>query len=149
MTAKEKYLEMTVPQLRKVCKERGLSRYANAKKLDLVDMLVSTELEKNEDSKNEHNCEAKEMYISKIQKGTIIAFYVDENEKVKSAKVIRKSSKDRMLKCVTNYGKEYLVKYSSVVWVKTGSRWPRGVYNLLKGFKEDGQESSRKVENEK
>lgn len=133
---KEKLLKMTVSELRKACKERGLSRYAHAKKADLINMLFSTDL--GDTPKNEPNWEAKKKYIDKAEKDMIIAFKIDSDDsKIKSAKIVRKSSKEKVFKCVTSYGKEFLVKYNDVIWVKTGSRWPRGVYNLLKGVKED------------
>lgn len=126
-----KYREMTVPELRALCKEQGLKGYAHAKKAILIEML----LENNppEPHKVHPNWEAKADYVDNASKGTIVAFKVDD-DKVKSAKVVRKSSKEKLLKCVTSYGKEYIVKYSDILWVKTGSRWPRGVYNLLKGI---------------
>lgn len=126
-----KYREMIVPELRALCKERGLKGYAHAKKAILIGMLV--ENDPPEPPKVQPNWEAKANYVDNVSKGTIVAFKVDD-DKVKSAKVVRKSSKEKMLKCVTSYGKEYLVKYSDVIWVKTGTRWPRGVYNLLKGI---------------
>lgn len=129
-----KYDEMKVPELRSLCKEQGLSRYAHAKKADLIEMLL-----KNEKISKEPDWESKMNYINKVEKGTIIAFNVKSKNdvKVKSAKVIKKSTKENVLKCVTSYGKEYIVKFEEVIWVKTGSRWPRGVYNLLKGIKDE------------
>ena len=138
---REKYSELTVPELRKLCKERGLSKYAHAKKADLIEMLIKTDPPV--EPSNEPDWESKAKYIDRVEKGTIVAFNTDDG-KVKSAKVMKKSSKEKLLKCVTSYGKEYLVKYEDVIWVKTGLRWPRGVYNLLKGIKEDGQDTSCK-----
>lgn len=76
--------------------------------------------------------EQKMHYIENIEIGTIVAFKLS-NGKVKSAKVVKKSTKNRKLKLETDYGAEYIVPYDSVVWVRTGKRWPKGVYNLLKG----------------
>lgn len=78
------------------------------------------------------NMEQKMLYIENIDVGTIVAFRLS-NGKVKSAKVVRKSTKNRKLKLETDYGAEYIVSYEDVVWVRTGKRWPRGVYQLLKG----------------
>lgn len=71
-------------------------------------------------------------YVEGIEIGTLIAFNMP-NGRVKSAKVVRKSSSHRILKVETNYGAEFVVPYDDVIWVKTGKRWPKGVYNLLKG----------------
>ena len=76
--------------------------------------------------------EQKMHYIESIEIGTIVAFRLS-NGKVKSAKVVKKSTKNRKLKLETDYGAEYIIPYESVVWVRTGKRWPKGVYNLLKG----------------
>ena len=78
------------------------------------------------------NMEQKMSYIENIDIGTIVAFRLSSG-KVKSAKVTRKSTKNRKLKLETDYGAEYIVSYDDVVWVRTGKRWPRGVYKLLKG----------------
>lgn len=78
------------------------------------------------------NMEQKMSYIENIDIGTIIAFRLS-NGKVKSAKVTRKSTKNRKLKLETDYGAEYIISFDDVVWVRTGKRWPRGVYKLLKG----------------
>lgn len=75
-------------------------------------------------------------YIEGIEIGTIVAFRLSSG-KVKSAKVVKKSTKNRKLKLETDYGAEYIVSYDDVVWVRTGKRWPRGVYNLLKGLVDD------------
>lgn len=78
------------------------------------------------------NMEQKMSYIENIDIGTIVAFRLS-NGRAKSAKVTRKSTKNRKLKVETDYGAEYIISYDDVIWVRTGKRWPRGVYKLLKG----------------
>ena len=78
------------------------------------------------------NMEQKMTYIENISIGTIVAFRLP-NGRVKSAKVMKKSTKNRKLKLETDYGAEYIVSYEDIIWVRTGKRWPRGVYKLLKG----------------
>ena len=34
----------------------------------------------------------------------------------------------------TDYGAQYITPYEDIIWVRTGKRWPRGVYKLLKGL---------------
>lgn len=76
---------------------------------------------------------AKKMpYIENVANGTIVAFKLP-NEKVKSAMVMAKSSTKRKLKLETEYGKTFIVDFKDVVWVKTGNRFPKGVYEALKG----------------
>lgn len=86
----------------------------------------------NKSASIEVNMEQKMSYIENIDIGTIVAFRLSSG-KVKSAKVVRKSTKNRKLKLETDYGAEYIVSYDDIVWVRTGKRWPKGVYKLLKG----------------
>ena len=84
-------------------------------------------------------------YIEKIQEGMIIAFRVDKDpKKIKSAKVLRKSTAKRRLKVENKVGMIFVIDYDDVLWVKTGKRWPRNVYNLLKGKKVNRHEKSNK-----
>lgn len=79
-------------------------------------------------------------YVETVEPGTLVAFKLDCGEKVVSAKVLNRSTKNRVLKVVTIYGEERIVPFDDVIWVKTGSRWPKGVYELLKGKKaKDGK----------
>lgn len=75
-------------------------------------------------------------YIEGAEIGTLVAFRLP-NGKVKSAKIVKKSTKGRRLKLETDYGAQYVVSFDDIVWVRTGRRWPRGVYKLLKGMVED------------
>lgn len=75
---------------------------------------------------------SKSAYIENVEPGVMVAFKFAN--KAKSAKLIARNSKERKLKLVTSYGKEYIVSYDDVLWIKTGPRWPKGVYRLLKGL---------------
>lgn len=75
-------------------------------------------------------------YIEKVEIGVIVAFRLPTG-KVKAAKLMKRSTKKRLLKLETEYGAEFIVPFEDVIWVKTGRRWPRGIYNLLKGIKEN------------
>lgn len=87
------------------------------------------------------NMEQKMRYIENVELGTIVAFRL-ANGRVKSAKVVKKSTKSRKLKLETNYNAEYIVSYDDIIWVRTGKRWPKGVYELLKGKADNGKEKS-------
>jgi hypothetical protein len=87
---------------------------------------------KEEATANKVNVEQKQKYLDNIQVGTIVAFKLSDN-KAKSAKVVKKSTKNRKLQVETSYGAQYIIPFENVIWVKTGSRWPKGVYNMLKG----------------
>lgn len=75
-------------------------------------------------------------YVEEIEVGALVAFKVPGG-KVKSAKVLRRSSKNRKLKVETDYGAAYVIAYEDVLWVRTGKRWPRWIYNLLKGIADE------------
>lgn len=72
-------------------------------------------------------------YIDESVVGNLIAFRTADF-KVKSAKIIKKSSDEEKLLVETKYGKQFLIPFSDVVWVNTTGHWPRWVYNLLKGI---------------
>lgn len=145
----KKQLEgMKVAELRAICKENGIKHY-NGKnrytKQQMVDaILEAAETAKKEEpvedttEKKENKVKQKMDYVENIKIGTLVAFKLP-NGKVKSAKVEKKSTKNRKLKLVTSYGAEFIIPYDSVIWVRTGTRWPKGVYNLLKGKTEDGE----------
>ena len=102
-----------------------------------IDNLVHKDVETESKDENESvnvkiDMGQKMTYIENVEIGTIVAFRLS-NGRVKSAKVTRKSTKNRKLKLETDYGAEYIVSYDDIIWVRTGKRWPRGVYKLLKG----------------
>lgn len=72
-------------------------------------------------------------YIESATVGTLVAFRLS-NGRVKSAKIVKKSTSKRKFMVETKYGAQFIVSYDDVIWVKTGTRWPKGVYNLMKGF---------------
>lgn len=75
--------------------------------------------------------------IEKAEVGTLIAFY-DEKGKPRTAALVNRSSKKKVVKLVTEFEREFIIPYDNVIWIKKGNRWPRGVYNLLKGYKTNG-----------
>lgn len=73
-------------------------------------------------------------YISKIEKGVIVAFKIND-EKVISGMVDEIKADSFIIK--TKNGIRFDVWKNKIIWVKTGARWPRGVYLALRGEKED------------
>ena len=98
-----------------------------------VEVEDKVEKESAGNEKYEVNMEQKMQYIEGVEIGALVAFRLSSG-KVKSAKVIRKSTKNRKLKLETDYGAVYIVSYEDIIWVRTGKRWPKGVYRLLKGL---------------
>lgn len=125
----------------------------SAKKQDTVeakeeasDEAGRNEVEESVVQENELEKKGKLSYLRNIKKGTIVAFRVKMygEEKVKSAAVENVSQKRGLLKLVTKYGAEFIVPFEDVVWVRTNSRWPKGVYELLKGIKKEESENESK-----
>lgn len=84
--------------------------------------------------------ESKEAYLEGAPLGTLVAFKVPDTaivrpgeKKVKSAKIVGRNVSKKKLRLQTEYDAFYIVPFENVLWVKTGSRWPRSIYNLLKG----------------
>lgn len=113
-------------------------------KIDNQESIVEVEDKAEKKSANDNvNMDQKMPYIENVEIGTLVAFRLS-NGRVKSAKVTRKSTKARKLKLETDYGAEYIVSYNDIVWVRTGKRWPRGVYKLLKGLVDDNGKEEQK-----
>lgn len=145
----------TVAELRALCKEKGLqvSNHAGKfKKAELIESLVSIakaeelpvtagEKKPQEKLSEVHEAKPKSQYIETADVGSLIAFKVPGNEdKVDSAKIVNRSSKRAALKVINKQGVEYVVPYENVLWVRTGVRWPKGVYELLTRGRRHGVE---------
>ena len=82
---------------------------------------------------------SKDDYIMKAKEGEIVAFRLNFKSrqnvnltKVISGKILVNESAKELLTVETRNGLQYGVPYSTIVWVKTGERWPRGVYEEMK-----------------
>ena len=91
--------------------------------------------EKKRELTEEERTEKKLGYIEGAKVGTLVAFKSDTG-KVKSAMIVKRSTKNRKFKLETRYGAQFIVSFDDVVWVRTNKRWPKGVYQLLKGIDE-------------
>ena len=165
MFKKEQLEKLKVVELKAICKERGIPHYNGKncfKKAELIEAILGAEKSAEEAESAKDKCkidnqdvdaadkvekeaadievdmEQKMPYIEGAEVGTLVAFRM-KNGKVKSAKIVKKSTKNRRFMLETNYGAQYIVSYNDIVWVRTGQRWPKGVYSLLKGRVEDGK----------
>ncbi len=165
---KEELSKLTVAELKSICKERGIKCY-NGKNLfnkgQLIEAILKAESEsvvEDKSAQEETKIETKEIetvepvdeaeevadiaesklkYLKDMQVGAIVAVRLSSG-KVISAKVVKKSTKRKLILCETAYGCEHLVKWSDVLWVRTKKVWPKGVYELFKkGANEHGKES--------
>ena len=75
----------------------------------------------------------KKKHIEEAEVGTLIAFY-DEKGKPRTAALVNRSSSREVIKVVTEFEREFIVHYENVLWVRKGPRWPRAVYEILKGY---------------
>jgi len=72
---------------------------------------------------------SKDDYIRNLEIDALVAF---RNEgKMLSAKVV--SIQQEQVKVETKNGSIYNIQKADIAWVKTGGRWPSGIYNALKG----------------
>ena len=155
ISKREELGNMLVVDLRNMASTYGIKNVKKYKKQELVDMIceiiygqtptvvdeeVSVAVEEDDNNietvtdelSEEEIAERRMPYVENAPIDTIVAFKLPTG-KVKSAKIINKSTKNRKLKVETAYGAQFIIPYDSVIWVKTGTRWPKGVYNLLKG----------------
>ena len=159
---------MTRDELRVVAKDKDVSGRGTMTKAELIDALAGAEDVAGDDETHseevvevdsnvaslEMNVTADESVVSQMAEeerrklrhaqavenaevGVIVAFLFDG--KCRSAKIIKKSTKNKIMLLQTSYGAEFKVPFDSIVWVKNGKRWPSGVYKMLKGIK-DGEE---------
>lgn len=141
--------ELTVKQLTEICKQREIPHYHNGKKLkkaELIESILNVEKESKKEevmeieTKNTNDFEdreknkisEKEKYFDNLKVGTLIAFR-ERSGKLNTASVQNVSFKRQRIKLITQYQKEFLINFSDVVWIRTGTRWPRFVMNELKG----------------
>lgn len=152
---KEVLQSKTVKELTEICKENKIQHYKRNKKLnkaELIDAIIASgvnveNVENNESVKDEKEIKGavetvenesastsgKECYLQNLELGTIVAITINAGKKVISAKVVKKSTTKKKLMCETSYGQQYIVDWEDVLWVKTGNRWPKGVYRLFSG----------------
>lgn len=78
----------------------------------------------------------KAKYIESAEEGTIVAVLVDVfgNERVKSAAIKEVDLERKTIVVETKVGVVYNnVPYKHVLWIKSGNKWPKSIYQLLKG----------------
>jgi len=132
-------------------KEQLIEAILGAKNVEVNEKVIAKDEEKIDnqnvevDIKNEKestdiqiDMDQKMKYIEEAKVGLLVAFKLP-NGKVKTAKIVNKSTKNKKLKLETEYGAEFIVPYVDVLWIKTGKRWPKGVYKILKGENNAGK----------
>lgn len=74
----------------------------------------------------------KKKYVEDAQVGVLVAFKTDTG-KVKSAMIMKRSTSKRRFLVETKYGAKFKISFDDVLWVRTNKRWPKGIFNLLRG----------------
>jgi hypothetical protein len=102
---------------------------------------------------NEQESKSKEDYIVDAQEGIIVAFRLNFESnagvkltKVISGKILENNKDDETYVIETRNGLKYGVPYAAVVWVKTGNRWPKGVYEEMKKGSVEVKEDEKDVQ---
>lgn len=143
--SREKLESMKVDELRKLAPTVGVKNAKKYKKPELIEMIIEATSEPTQEAQDQQepedgpviNMEQKMKYIESAPVGTLVAFRLP-NGKVKSAKIVNRSAKSQKLKLETSYGKQFVIPYIDVIWVKSTDKWPKGVYRQLKGIVEEG-----------
>ena len=152
MYTKEELETKTVEELRKIGPKVGVKGCRKLKKAELIDAIIDEQpidVENKEVESVSEKSEVKteevvvtpavptvsnrEAYVDSAKVDMIVAFKLP-NCKVKSAKIIKRSTPKRRFMVETKYGAQFVISFDDVIWVKTGTRWPKHVYNLMKGI---------------
>ena len=152
MYTKEELETKTVDELRKIGPKVGVKGCRKLKKVELIDAIIDgqpIDVENKEVESVSEKSEVKteevivapvvptvsnrEAYVDSAKVDMIVAFKLP-NGKVKSAKIIKRSTPKRRFMVETKYGAQFVISFDDVIWVKTGTRWPKHVYNLMKGI---------------
>ena len=89
----------------------------------------------------------KQSYINSLEPEQLIAFkHGDRLISAKVAEVNREADEVISVFVVTKNGSRYIVKPEDISWVKTGSRWPAGIYNALKMNRKDVKNGETEVD---
>ena len=158
--SREELEKLSVDNLVKLAATRSIVGRHKMKKCELIDSLLSSECPQNEEpiipKENTNPTPAapiqevdsvKMKYLDNIEVGTIVAFktVVCGKTKVKSAAVLNISARRKELKLANKVGVEFIVPFSDIIWVRTTTRWPKAVYELLKGVRTYGEENNATV----
>lgn len=111
------------------------NKKAEQAKSEVKESKVVSEAKKLKEKKNltdEERAAKKRKYIDDAKVGVLVAFKTDTG-KVKSAMIMKRSTSKRRFLLETQYGAKYKVSFDDVLWVRTNKRWPKGIFQLLRG----------------
>lgn len=142
----------TCKELRDMAKELNIVGRWDMNKAELIQAIEATqENYSDNDIAFESNCiedtSAKKTtceYLLTAEVGTLVAFMKPNSDAAISAKFVSCENDEVVVE--TKMGTIYRLSPEQVIWVKTGTRWPRWVFNLFKGDKEVDNNAVSKVE---
>lgn len=111
----------TVKELRELAKEKNISGRWDMNKKQLIDAIESSV---------EIPTKTTSDYLSNIEPGTLVAFKrSNKKDLAMSGKFV--SFIEGKVVIETKKGTQFRIKPENVIWVKTGTRWPKWVYSLF------------------
>lgn len=146
----------TCKELRDMAKELGIVGRWDMNKQELIDAIEKVSYDDSEitfetdciESEKEDTSKAKKTtleYLSNSEPGTLIAFKKNNSDAVMSGKLV--SIEDDEVIIETKMGTIFRVNPVDIIWVKSGLRWPRWVFNLFKADKEVHNDAMSDVRN--
>lgn len=131
----------TCKELRDIAKEFNITGRWDMTKAELIKAIEACDYSDSEIT-FETNCiedsiEAKKStreYLNNAETGTLVAFKKNKSDAAMSAKFVKFEDDEVIVE--TKMGTTYRLNPSNIIWVKTGSRWPRWVFNLFRTGKE-------------
>ena len=131
MLSKEDLMVKTKKQLLEIAKMEDIPKRWDMNKEEIVDEIIRRCTENKKDDKLR--------YLSTVKLGSLIAFNLPDGT-TKSAAIKFRDTENKVLTAETKYGAAYIIPFKDVIWIKTGKRWPKGVYRKLKGLEVDENE---------
>jgi len=133
--------DSSVKVLRTIAKELSIVGRWDMDKEHLVEAIVYASNQKQlfEVGKIIPQSENKDEYIDNAQVGAIVAFECSFKlngimvKKMISGKIVHVYEDPLSFKVVTRKGSTYNLTRKHIEWVKTGNRWPKGIYEKMKG----------------
>lgn len=132
MRMKNDLQKMKLLELLVIAKELNISGRHDMRKSQLVDKIIDADNMNTieESSLIDESKGNRSSYVDNIRIGVLIAFRVNDR-KALSGKVEEIHGEGFVVS--TKNGIRFNVRKKNVMWVKTGDRWPKGVYLALKG----------------
>lgn len=135
----------TCKELRDIAKELGIVGRWDMNKQELIDAIEEVSYDDSEitfetnciESEKEDTSKAKKTtleYLNDAEAGTLVAFKKNNSDAAMSGKFIMVENDEIVVE--TKMGTIFRLNPENIIWVKTGARWPRWVFDLFNPDKE-------------